>query len=218
MGLAGFEESKKNLRAAGLDFYGSQYKVDDNSLLIKKIGDFNFAFIGINDTNSPVGIMKVVDLIKKARSNPVIPVKTGIQAADFIIINAHWGAEYKSLSNSRQRQLAHSLIDAGADVIIGHHPHVVQEMEIYNNRPIFYSLGNFIFDQYFSVPTQQALAVGTVLYDDGISVYLFPLVSEQSVNRQMTPQEEDVFLAKFIDRSHLGQYTLTNKNHLVIPF
>ena len=212
MGLAGFEESKKNLRAAGLDFYGSQYKVDDNSLLIKKIGDFNFAFIGINDTNSPVGIMKVVDLIKKARSNPVIPVKTGIQAADFIIINAHWGAEYKSLSNSRQRQLAHSLIDAGADVIIGHHPHVVQEMEIYNNRPIFYSLGNFVFDQYFSVPTQQGLGVGLIFKEREISTYVFPLQSNKSQVSQMSPAIGQKYLNDWLKNSRIGEYKFDNFN------
>jgi len=89
MGAAGFEESKKNLRDAGLDFYGAQYKVDDDSLLIKKIGDFNFGFIGFNDTNTPVKVEQVTALIAKARE----------KQANFVIINAHWGAEYKEISN-----------------------------------------------------------------------------------------------------------------------
>ena len=202
MGLAGFEESKNNLQAAGLDFYGSQYKVDDSSLLIKKIGDFNFAFIGINYTNSPVGIMKVVDLIKKARE----------ATADFVIINAHWGTEYKSISNSRQRQLAHSLIDAGADVIIGHHPHVVQEMEIYNDRPIFYSLGNFIFDQYFSVPTQQGLGVGLIFKEKEISTYVFPLQGLKSQVSQMTPVTGQKYLNDWLKNSRIGEYIFNNFN------
>ena len=173
MGSAGFEESKKNLAAAGFDFYGSQYRVDAESLLVKRVGDYNIAFIGLNDTNSPIDLEKVRTLINQARSGSVIPAKAGIQdennmdsrwslprattrggndnvGAEFVVINIHWGEEYKEISNNRQRFLAHALIDAGADVIIGHHPHVIQEMEVYKNRPIFYSLGNFVFDQYFS--------------------------------------------------------------------
>ncbi len=207
MGRAGVPETEIVLKNAGIDFYGDSYAVATSSLVYKEIDGMRIAFLGFNDTFNTLDEAYAVTLIETAK-----------EQSDIVVLNVHWGMEYKESSHPRQQYLAHLFIDHGGDLIIGHHPHVVQEMEIYNNRPIFYSLGNFIFDQYFSVPTQQALAVGTVLYDDGISVYLFPLVSEQSVNRQMTPQEEDVFLAKFIDRSHLGQYTLTNKNHLVIPF
>lgn len=202
MGAAGAVESKKNLSTAGFDVYGSQYKVDNNSLLVKKIGDFNFGFIGINDTNSPVKILDVVDLIKKAKA----------QFADFVIINAHWGAEYKEISNDRQRQLAHALIDAGADVIIGHHPHVVEEMEIYNNRPIFYSLGNFIFDQYFSVPTQQGLGLGLVFKEKQISAYIFPLQGVKSQVSQMPPEKARVYLNGWLKNSRIEDNKFDNFN------
>ncbi len=64
---------------------------------------------------------------------------------DIIAISIHWGNEYSDFPKKSQVTLARNLIDAGADIIIGHHPHVYQGIEIYNNKPILYSLGNFLF-------------------------------------------------------------------------
>ncbi|MBD3223608.1 MAG: hypothetical protein GF313_02695 [Caldithrix sp.] len=64
---------------------------------------------------------------------------------DFIIINFHWGLEKQNIPQESQIWFAHQVIDYGADLIIGHHPHVLQGIELYNNRIIAYSLGNFIF-------------------------------------------------------------------------
>jgi poly-gamma-glutamate capsule biosynthesis protein CapA/YwtB (metallophosphatase superfamily) len=76
---------------------------------------------------------------------------------DVLIISFHWGVEYKLVHNKRQENLAHSAIDSGADMIIGHHPHVMEDIEEYNGKPIVYSLGNFIFDQYFSKDTMRGM-------------------------------------------------------------
>jgi len=65
---------------------------------------------------------------------------------DVLIVSMHAGQEYTFTHAARQQQIAHAAIDAGADMVIGHHPHVVQDSEVYRGRPIFYSLGNFIFD------------------------------------------------------------------------
>ena len=66
--------------------------------------------------------------------------------ADIIIPFMHWGWEYEDGPNHRQRQLAHAMIDAGADAVVGGHPHVTQGAEVYRGKPIIYSLGNFVFD------------------------------------------------------------------------
>jgi poly-gamma-glutamate capsule biosynthesis protein CapA/YwtB (metallophosphatase superfamily) len=63
-----------------------------------------------------------------------------------IILCLHWGLEMRKLPEKQQQEQAHSFINAGADLIIGHHPHVVQPVEQYKGKWIFYSLGNFIFD------------------------------------------------------------------------
>ena len=64
----------------------------------------------------------------------------------YIVAVLHWGTEYNPNPSADQRFQAHNLIDAGADVVVGHHPHVAQPIEYYHNKPIFYSLGNFVFD------------------------------------------------------------------------
>ena len=79
-------------------------------------------------------------------------VVSGIQhtkqslSVDFLIVYPHWGWEYQKLASSRQRQMARLMIDAGADAVVGGHPHVTQDIEFYKGKPIFYSLGNFVFD------------------------------------------------------------------------
>lgn len=69
------------------------------------------------------------------------------EQADIVLVMMSWGTEYTNHSNAHQQELAHAIIDAGADMIVGSHPHWVQEIEVYKGKPIVYSLGNFIFDQ-----------------------------------------------------------------------
>jgi poly-gamma-glutamate synthesis protein (capsule biosynthesis protein) len=75
-------------------------------------------------------------------------VSAAAQQADFLIVSFHWGVESDYTVNPAERNLAHKVIDAGADLILGHHPHVVQGLEIYKDKLIAYSLGNFVFDHY----------------------------------------------------------------------
>ncbi|MBZ5514873.1 MAG: CapA family protein [Acidobacteriia bacterium] len=76
--------------------------------------------------------------------------------ADLIIVGLHWGVEYAARPSRDQTELAHQMIDAGADLVVGGHPHVVQSLEQYKGRWIAYSLGNFIFDQH-DPPTHRGL-------------------------------------------------------------
>jgi len=66
-------------------------------------------------------------------------------AADLVIVSFHWGAELMTAAKDYQVELGHNAIDWGADLVLGHHPHVLQEIEIYRGRMIAYSLGNFVF-------------------------------------------------------------------------
>lgn len=66
--------------------------------------------------------------------------------ADLVIPVMHWGQEHETRAGERQRRLARLMLDAGADAVIGGHPHVTQDIEIYRDKPIIYSLGNFVFD------------------------------------------------------------------------
>ncbi len=91
------------------------------------------------------------------------------KTADIIIISLHWGDEYQTQSNINQQDIAHQLIEAGADLIVGHHPHVVQEIEQYQNGWIAYSLGNFVFDQNFSKETMEGLILKVIIKNKKIS-------------------------------------------------
>jgi poly-gamma-glutamate capsule biosynthesis protein CapA/YwtB (metallophosphatase superfamily) len=77
--------------------------------------------------------------------------------AQIVIVYPHWGTEYSPRPFSAEQSLAHAVIDAGADMIIGNHAHWVGAMEIYKGRPIWYALGNFVFDQIWSEPTSEGL-------------------------------------------------------------
>ncbi len=82
--------------------------------------------------------------------------------SDFVVLYTHWGKEYVPALQS-VKDLAHSFVDAGADLIIGSHPHVVQEHEIYHGKTIYYSLGNLVFDQYDSESTRNGLLVRAII-------------------------------------------------------
>lgn len=73
-------------------------------------------------------------------------VRTLRTQADLVILSCHWGVSSKDEPVDYQKEIAHAAIDAGADMVFGHHPHVVQGAEIYRGKPVFYSLGNFVFD------------------------------------------------------------------------
>lgn len=89
--------------------------------------------------------------------------------ADLVVVSLHWGEEYKTNASDSQKKTARSLVDAGADVILGHHPHVPQEVEEYEGAWIFYSLGNFVFDQGFSDETMGGMLVELRIVDKKIA-------------------------------------------------
>ena len=79
--------------------------------------------------------------------------------ADIVIVFPHWGTEYRRTPFSAQQKLARDIIDAGADMIIGNHAHYAAAMEVYDGKPIWYALGNFIFDQTWSEPTMEGITL-----------------------------------------------------------
>lgn len=141
-GKAGFEETKKYLKEDDIKYVG-----DGNLEIIEKNG-IKFGFLGFNYTFGIDNLNRDLELIKS--SDPLV---------DVLIVENHWGDEYQSTANSLQTIAAHKMIDSGADVIIGNHPHWVQNYEEYMEKPIYYSLGNFVFDQMWSEETKKGLVV-----------------------------------------------------------
>ena len=94
-------------------------------------------------------------------------ISNASKQVDYLIVTFHFGTEYQKKHNARQELLAHKAIDDGAKIVIGSHPHVVEDTENYKNGYIAYSLGNFVFDQYFSKDTMQGLLLQIKLSKDG---------------------------------------------------
>ena len=106
----------------------------------------------------------------------IIDVITSEKAAgNFVIVFPHWGNEYENTPSTAQTNAAHLFVDAGADAIIGAHPHVIQTYENYNGAPIIYSLGNFLFDQSWSTPTSQGLTLGLDIDAESITMSFVPI-------------------------------------------
>jgi poly-gamma-glutamate synthesis protein (capsule biosynthesis protein) len=83
--------------------------------------------------------------------------------AEYVIVMPHWGWEYEPIASPDQVRLAHFMLDQGADAVVGGHPHVTQNIEIYKNKPIFYSLGNFVFNGFDDEDTNTGWALELVI-------------------------------------------------------
>ncbi len=94
---------------------------------------------------------------------------------DYLVVFMSWGIEYTNKPTMHQQELGRALIDNGADLVIGSHPHWVQSIEFYQGKPIIYSLGNFIFDQTHTLQTRQSIAANFYYYDEILkSIELIP--------------------------------------------
>jgi len=164
-GKQGMEFTMKNLIDNNIEYFGAgENSEKSREPLIKEINGIKFTFLGYSDSsitpssyeakeNSP-GLN--LDSIEKMQED----VKNAKSKADYIIVSMHLGTEYQNKPNQKQINFAQKAIDTGADFIYGHHPHVIQTIDFIDNKPVFYSLGNFIFDQY-QPNTRQGLVVST---------------------------------------------------------
>jgi poly-gamma-glutamate synthesis protein (capsule biosynthesis protein) len=195
MGWKNVDFTKKILDEAGIGYFGTQTKESKDLTWVAEIPGKTdkVAFIGLNNTDHVLDMPRVTESIEDAK-----------EKARYVIVFMHWGVEYKRISREQERVLARTLIDKGASAVIGAHPHVVQEMEIYQGKPIFYSLGNFVFDQYFSQETQEGLSVGLVLKDGAVkTIYAFPFYGIKSQVQLMEPSRRDEFLNWLNENSRL---------------
>jgi poly-gamma-glutamate capsule biosynthesis protein CapA/YwtB (metallophosphatase superfamily) len=90
------------------------------------------------------------------------------KGADIVIPFMHWGWERERAPTARQRQLARLMIDAGADAVVGNHPHVTQGSEVYEGKPIIYSLGNFVFDGFDLPAAKEGWLLRMTVSNDGV--------------------------------------------------
>lgn len=178
----GLADTKNILEQNDLFYFGDS---KENALKVKEIADKKIVFVGIDATIAYLNESHIKKVMEARRES------------DIVVVNVHWGEEYKRTPNEKQVRLAHDLIDSGADVIIGHHPHVVQSGEIYKNKPIFYSLGNFVFDQ-FGVEENRGIGVGMIFGGEFTEYYLFPYNIVDYQPELMKMEESDKYCARFM--------------------
>jgi poly-gamma-glutamate capsule biosynthesis protein CapA/YwtB (metallophosphatase superfamily) len=143
-GERGFEDTMRNLKEAGIIGVGRKGQIAYTKAQGKRLAFIAFSYFRKHNYIHDLGAMRL--LIKKAREN-----------ADIVVISCHWGGEGEKFLHTKKETefffgenrgnlplFAHAAIDAGADLILGHGPHVVRALELYKNRLIVYSLGNFI--------------------------------------------------------------------------
>lgn len=151
--------------------------------------------VGILALHTVVGQPKRVELQSALEQ---LSAKSDVQVAYI-----HWGEEYKEAHNKSQETLAHELIELGVDAVVGHHPHVVQDIEIYQGKPIFYSLGNFIFDQYLSEKTETGLLVQMQFSHTSVAYTLVPVSSLETPSQPhlMDVDARNRFVDELVERS-----------------
>lgn len=164
-GREAMEDSFERLKKAGIDYVGGGFdEKEAREGIVKEVKGTKICFLAYTnkgskywaatEKNSGIGWLdeRIKDDIEKAKDR-----------SDLVIVSFHTGEEYQAQSNKEQEYFSHLAIDSGADLVIGHHPHIVQPIEKYKNGWIAYSLGNFVFDQYFSEETMKGLLLEVII-------------------------------------------------------
>ena len=176
-GVDALADTMSLLKTAGVRYAGvGRTREEALSPAVFRMGDKSVAFIAYNDVY-PLSVseegrsMQTLDLREGEIEKEIRLLK---EKYDILIVSVHAGAEYNGKQEEEKARKLRSLVDAGADVVLGHHPHAVQDIEIYRGRVVAYSLGNLIFDQGWSVQTSQGLLleIGFVGLDP---VYINPM-------------------------------------------
>lgn len=187
----GYRHTIGTLKSRGFEAFGHPLRVNEESVSYVSIDGHDIALISLNATYGelPDAWMEVLE--------------TASEASDTQIAYIHWGPEYELTHSESQETLGHDLIDAGFDVVIGHHPHVVQNVEHYKNGIIFYSLGNFIFDQYWDDDVSEGLALELILGTDSLIFRLHPVETKTTrvKPRLMVGEEKNAFLDELSNHS-----------------
>lgn len=155
-GFDGLRQTIEHLTKAGVAYIGDG---GQHTQVFRKVHGVPLAFISYNEFDvigHVAAAQKTIEQVTAAKQQGYIPV-----------VYTHWGDEYVPPAD-RIRERGYAFIDAGAEIVIGSHPHVVLEHEYRNGRAIYYSLGNFIFDQFFSPEVQQGLMLSVTFTKDGV--------------------------------------------------
>ncbi|MBI2038458.1 MAG: CapA family protein [Candidatus Nealsonbacteria bacterium] len=160
-GKIALEDTFSRLKAAGINYVGAGFNGKEAfSPIIKEVDGTKIGFLAYSDlgsvywtaTENSSGLALIsLEYFENIKQD----IRKAKSQVDILIVSLHSGEEYIKEPGPQQINFAKAAIDEGADIIVGHHPHIVQKNEIFKNKYIFYSLGNFVFDQNFSPETME---------------------------------------------------------------
>ena len=146
-GKKGIDETVKFLRSRGIDVTGI-----DEEPAIRVVNKIRAGFLAYNDIGAKEEGVSWADTSVMEREIQELRNKV-----DVLVVSMSWGEEYTATPSARQKELAHFIIDSGADFILGNHPHWIQPVEVYQGKYIVYAHGNTIFDQMWSEETKKGV-------------------------------------------------------------
>ena len=199
LGVEGFNETLNVLNQNNLNFIGcSNHKFNQSYVIITvnntKIGFLAYYEGGFNKPQNGA-------LINGMNKDEIIEDIRNLKSqCDVIVLSLHWGIENVFYPSPKQVDLAHKLIDSGATIILGHHPHVIHGIERYKNGLIAYSLGNFQFDPSISYsPTNQSFILSIELTKSGLENYdIIPVKIDDNFVPYVPTEEEQEEIRRFI--------------------
>ncbi len=179
-GPAGLVDSVDAIRAAGLVSVGAGADQSEALRAARfEIDGWTVAVVGINQVLDPLDQVAGPNKPGTAGGHDfrlaLRAVRDAAASSDLVFVMIHWGVELEARPRAYQVRQAHRMVDAGADVIFGAHPHVLQPMETYRGRPIFYSLGNFVWPRISGAAAATAVAEVIVEPDGTIQARMVPI-------------------------------------------
>jgi len=173
-GEAGMAETRQVLREAGI------------IPLEQSLFSSTLSCLAFDDSVAPLDVKAAAGAVAAAAERPGI-----------VVVSIHWGGEYQAAPGPRQRAIARALTEAGAGVIVGHGPHVLQRIEWIGETLVAYSLGNFLFDQLYPADCRQGVILRVALQGDRIvAVRAVPTVVERGRVRPADSKEGAAILAR----------------------
>lgn len=200
-GAVGITQTKQYLTEAGIR-YATRSQLD-----IETVKGYKIGFLAFNGVGGRFNTDEITQQVKAARSQ-----------VDVLMVAYHWGKEYEAvpmadpnIAPDDPQTIGHLTVDAGADVVIGNHPHWVQGVELYKGKVISYALGNFIFDQSWSLPTQQGMVATYTFYGPRlIGAQFTPIhIDNQAQPRLATGDEA----AQIFDQFKQSSLNLANEDN-----
>lgn len=207
-GAAGWQHSRRALRQAGIEAIGHPYTVATSAVSYLPTSVGAVAVVAINTVGTPVAREEIAALLQQVTAE-----------AEHTIVFIHWGEEYQATPSEAQQELAAAMALPGVRAIIGHHPHVLQPVARINKTLVFYSLGNTVFDQYFSPAVQNGLLVTVEARATRLGFGLYPISSQQSRHTPslLTETARQEALAELAARSAVKLQTDIKNGFIPLP-